>query len=69
MFKTLSLASIAAAVTASGYGPQASYFRNYGGSSSGNRLVDDLHDAYPDPTSPYGNRHTSGAHTDLFKLQ
>lgn len=36
----------------------------YGGSTSGNRMVSDDSDAYPDPTSPYGHRHTSGTHSD-----
>jgi len=68
MYKALTLASVATAVAAGGYsakyqkGPYV--FRNYGGSTSGNRLVDDLHDAYPDPTSPYGHTHTSGTHSD-----
>ena len=58
MYKALTLASIAAAVSGQ------TTFKNYGGSTSGNRLVDDLHDAFPDPTSPYGHTHTSGTHTD-----
>merc|ERR1711934_78561 len=67
MYKALTLAGLAAAVSAS-YGYEQKHgpyvFRNYGGSTSGNRLVDDLHDAYPDPTSPYGHTHTSGTHSD-----
>ena len=49
MYKALTLAGLAAAVSASyGYGKSAGpyVFRNYGGSTSGNRLVDDLHDAH-----------------------
>jgi len=58
MFKALSLASLACAVEAWALN------RNYGGSTSGNRMIDDMHDAYPDPTSPYGHRHTHGTHSD-----
>lgn len=69
MFTQLSLAAIATAVSASSYGYGAPSVQqvtktNFGGSSMGNRLVDDLHDGYHDPTSPYGHSHISGTHSD-----
>ena len=66
MYKALSLAGLALAVEA-GYVSEShnpSVTRMYGGSTSGNRFVDDLADGYPDPSSPYGHRHTSGTHSD-----
>jgi len=67
MYKALTLAGLAAAVQAGGYGYNQSTYglrKMYGGSTSGNRLTTDLSDAFPDPTSPYGHRHIEGTHAD-----
>lgn len=64
MFKTAILAGLAQAQYGYGGYGQVGLVPNYGGSVSGNRFVDDWHDAIPDPTSPYGHRHLSGTHSD-----
>jgi hypothetical protein len=68
MLKTLAFTAAlmsAAEAGSSYYGHSGQgHTQNYGGSTSGNRMVDDEADAFPDPSSPYGHRHTSGTHSD-----
>lgn len=66
MLKTLAFtaALMSAAEAGSSYYGHQGHTQNYGGSTSGNRMVDDEADAFPDPSSPYGHRHTSGTHSD-----